>query len=75
MATQQYVSHLTAVGDRWDLIAWQYYGDPTQYSGLIAINASIPIVPVLDSGLSIVVPIVTASSQPASNLPPWKAST
>jgi len=25
----QFILHITTAGERWDLLAWQYYGDPT----------------------------------------------
>ena len=30
MSAPQFIQHLTYAGERWDLLAWQYYGDPSQ---------------------------------------------
>ena len=70
----QFIAHLTRAGERWDLLAWRYYGDATLYSVIIQSNPQIPIEPVFESGLSIGVPVLLASSAitTASDLPPWK---
>ena len=35
MSAPQFIEHVTYGGERWDLLAWQYYGDPTNYSIII----------------------------------------
>ncbi|MGH7077331.1 MAG: tail protein X, partial [Acetobacteraceae bacterium] len=32
------VAYTTGPGDRWDLVAWRVYGDPTQISAVIMAN-------------------------------------
>lgn len=67
------IEHITKDGDRWDLLAWDYYGDATVYEKIIAANPSVPIVPVLPSGIVILIPVVTeAETDTAEGLPPWK---
>ncbi len=68
----QYITHITSVGERWDLLAWRYYGDATIYSPIIMANPSIPIEPVFEAGLVIAIPIIQLSAPQNSNLPPWK---
>jgi phage tail protein X len=70
----QFILHTTRAGERWDLLAWQYYGDPTDYSPIIMANPNIPIEPVFDAGLAIVVPILQRSAIVTVDLPPWKRS-
>ncbi|MBE3605228.1 tail protein X [bacterium] len=68
----QYIIHITSAGERWDLLAWRYYGDATIYSPIIMANPSIPIEPVFEAGLTIAIPIIQLSAPQNSNLPPWK---
>lgn len=68
----QFISHITEGGERWDLLAWQYYGNPTLYSPIILANPTIPIESVFDAGLVIAVPILQVSLTQTSALPPWK---
>lgn len=70
----QFILHITKAGERWDLLAWQYYGDATDYSPIIMANPSVPIEPVFDAGISIEVPILQKSAVVTTNLPPWKLS-
>jgi phage tail protein X len=70
----QYILHVTTAGERWDLLAWQYYGDPTDYSPIIMANPNVPIEPVFEAGISISVPIQQQSTVVTSDLPPWKLS-
>jgi len=70
----QFILHITTAGERWDLLAWQYYGDPTDYSPIIMANPNVPIEPVFDAGISIAVPILQQSAVVTAGLPPWKLS-
>ncbi|MGH7814672.1 MAG: tail protein X [Candidatus Binataceae bacterium] len=72
MTAGQCILHVTAAGERWDLLAWRYYGDASQYSQIIMANPTVAISPVLDSGLAIVVPVVQEAQIASANLPPWK---
>ena len=74
MATTQYIQHITIAGERWDLLAWEYYADPTYYSVIIMANPQIPIEPVFEAGLLINVPIIVQSNFITSALPPWKTA-
>ncbi|HZP45360.1 MAG TPA: tail protein X [Candidatus Binataceae bacterium] len=68
------IVHITTVGERWDLIAWNYYGDPTLYSAIILANNSIPISPVLPAGTQLLIPLLQVSPAQTVNLPPWKTA-
>jgi phage tail protein X len=70
----QFILHVTTAGERWDLLAWQYYGDPTDYSAIIMANPNVPIEPVFDAGISIEVPLQQKRAVVTANLPPWKLS-
>lgn len=70
----QFLTHVTAAGERWDTLSWTYYGDPTLFSPIIMANPQIPIEPVFEAGLSIGVPILQMTPAFPPNLPPWKSS-
>ena len=72
MPAGQFILHVTTSGERWDLLAWKYYGDPTDYSPIIVANPNVAIGPVFDAGLSIAVPILQKSAVVTDDLPPWK---
>jgi phage tail protein X len=71
---QQFIPHLTTAGERWDTLAWKYYGDATLFGPIIQTNPQIAIEAVFEAGLNIGVPIlvVNQSAQNQSDLPPWK---
>jgi phage tail protein X len=70
----QFITHVTAAGERWDSIAWQYYGDATLISPIIQTNPAIAIEAVFEAGLNIGVPllVVNPAVQEGADLPPWK---
>jgi phage tail protein X len=70
----QFILHITRAGERWDLLAWRYYGDPTDYFPIIMANPNVPIEPVFDAGISIAVPILEKRAVVTADLPPWKMS-
>ena len=72
MASPQFITHVTRAGERWDLIAWDYYGDASLLGPVIMANPNIAIAPVLEAGLVIVVPILQQASVVTADLPPWK---
>jgi phage tail protein X len=72
MTGGQYLLHITKAGERWDLLAWQYYGDPTDYNLIIMANPGVTIEPVFAAGMSIAVPILQNTSVVTVDLPPWK---
>lgn len=73
--------HKTKDGDRWDLLAYRYYGDAGKQSILIEANRALFIDPlrvpplILSSGLTLIVPVIEAEEQATdADLPPWKRS-
>lgn len=69
-----YLVHRTQQGDRWDLLAYQYYGAPLAYEGIVAANPELPISGELPVGVPVLVPVLTpAEVLPAlsESLPPW----
>jgi phage tail protein X len=74
MASLPLIIHITSAGERWDLLAWNYYGDPALLSTIIIANPTIPIEPVFEAGLSVVIPILQKTKLAGADLPPWKRS-
>lgn len=70
--SRHWLVHTTAAGERWDSIAWHYWGDALGYEMLIADNPHVPITPVLPGGTQLRVRILDAPSAPTLELPPWK---
>ena len=71
--TVEVIEHITKDGDRWDLLAWEYYGDPTGYERIIAANPSVAIAPILPGGIKILIPVLEeAETATTEGLPPWK---
>jgi phage tail protein X len=72
--TVEVIEHITRDGDRWDLLAWEYYGDATQYERIIAANNQVMIDPILPSGIIINIPVIEelpAELAESEELPPW----
>jgi phage tail protein X len=72
MAASGYIEHLTAEGDRWDLLAWHYYGDATRYEEIILANPALPIIPILPAGVKVLIPVADDPAPAVdAGLPPW----
>lgn len=64
--------HITKEGERWDQLAYRYYGDATAYERIVAANPGIPLTLVLPGALELVIPVIEASSTiSALESPPW----
>lgn len=69
------LEHITVDGDRWDNLAWQYYGDPHTYERIIAANPEVQIEPILPGGIRLLIPVIEdtdAETVNSEELPPWK---
>lgn len=65
-----YLTHVTSEGERWDAIAYAYYGDPYGYERIIATNPTVPIGAALAGGIVLAIPIIDPPQQ-TQDLPPW----
>ena len=73
MSTQsKFIVHITAEGERWDLLAFRYYGDAAQYAPIIRANPRVAIEPVFEAGIRIDIPVLVESTIVTSDLPPWR---
>lgn len=68
----EYIEHITQEGERWDTIAYRYYGDAALLSPLAEANEHLQLLPVLPAGLPVRVPLVSDTEALATqDLPPW----
>lgn len=67
-----YLAHITADGDRWDLLAWRYYADPLGYERIMTANPTVSHDPVLPAGIRLRIPVIEAPDTLTKDLPPWK---
>jgi phage tail protein X len=67
-----FLEHRTRDGERWDWLAWIYYGDAHDYGRIVRANPGVPVVPVLPGGILLLIPIVDAAPVAVGGLPPWK---
>lgn len=66
----QFLTHITKDGERWDQIAYQYYADALVYELVITANPQVAITTTLPAGLVLSIPMI-ATAQAADDLPPW----
>jgi phage tail protein X len=72
-----YLIHTTGVRDRFDLIAYKYYGDQHRIHAIIDANRALfmgdlsPIPAILPPRLRLVIPVLPQKSN-RNQLPPWK---
>ncbi|MBX9447842.1 tail protein X [Dickeya chrysanthemi] len=67
-----FIEHITKAGERWDSIAYTYYGDALGYDRIIAANPHVAITPVLPSGIVLAIPVIEpADVNSAEDTPPW----
>lgn len=68
----EYYSYITKDCDRWDLIAYKFYKNPTMYEEIIKANPHVPIEPILQPGIKLKIPVFEESETIKFELPPWK---
>lgn len=70
------IEHITQAGERWDSLAWRYYGDPLAYGRILAANPALDIGTTLPSGTVVLVPVLPQAEASQAllgeELPPWK---
>ncbi|MEI8390093.1 MAG: tail protein X [bacterium] len=71
-AAADFYEYITKDGDRWDLIAYEFYSDATLYEGIITANPEVAIIPILPSGLKLKIPVIEDNNQIQFELPPWR---
>ena len=67
----EYIFHKTGAGERWDMIAYQYYKNSYNIQPIIESNPHIPVNATLQEGLTVKIPIEEKSDK-TSLLPIWR---
>lgn len=65
-----YLTHTTTEGERWDALAWRYYGDAHRYQPIMAANPHVPLTAALPAGLALAIPVIEQHAS-TEELPPW----
>jgi len=70
----EYLTHKTKDGDRWDLLAYEYYGNAFAIGFLLDANPRCASLTQLPSGLALKVPLIDADTinPPQSGGVPWR---
>lgn len=76
MPALEAIEHITKAGERWDTLAWAYYGDASLISPIVEANPALNITDTLPSGQLVLIPLLEVAALNAtvaqSDLPPWK---
>ena len=68
----QQTEYTTQDGDRWDLLAYRYYGNAAQTGPLESANLHVPLTPTLPAGIVLRIPVLEIAEIDTTLLPPWK---
>lgn len=70
MANVQYTARN---GDRWDLIAYEAYGDVSKMQLIIDANPGVALTAIIPEGTKLNIPVIEEEeSASETQLPPWK---
>ncbi|MCY1530294.1 hypothetical protein D9M68_654750 [compost metagenome] len=67
----QYLTHTTTEGERWDQLAFLYYGNAHRYEPITRANPQVPLNGALPAGLSLRIPVLEEQVVSSEDLPPW----
>lgn len=67
-----FTEYITKEGDRWDLIAHQFYANANLYERIISANPAVKITPTLSAGIKLKIPVLEEDNNIQFVLPPWK---
>lgn len=65
------ITHQVKAGERWDTLAYRYYGDALEMSRLLEANPHLALGEQLPQGETVLVPVVDADVARQDELPPW----
>ncbi len=65
------IPHTIKAGERWDSIAYRYYGDALDIARLTNANPQLALCEVLPIGAVLLVPVITHKRTNQNDLPPW----
>lgn len=65
------IMHVAKLGDRWDLLAFTYYGDATLFAEIVAANPLLPITAMIPQGAVVFIPMIQQTVPASTSNPPW----
>jgi hypothetical protein len=72
----RYLTHVTGPNERWDHLAYKYYGDASRFGPIIRANRALfgeDVIPaLLPVALSLLIPVLDPEPLSDQLLPPWK---
>lgn len=69
--TQSVLKHIVTQGERWDSLAYHYYGDALEFSRIIDANPQLSFYEVLPVGITVFIPVLQVKPTNNEDLPPW----
>lgn len=69
--TQTVLKHIVKQGERWDNLAYHYYGDALEYSRIIDANPHLSFYEVLPTGATVFIPVLQVKPTNNKDMPPW----
>lgn len=70
----KYIFHIVGHNERWDDIAYKYYGNCYNIKPIIEANPHLKIESILREGVEIIIPVDESVKNDTSLLPPWKTA-
>jgi hypothetical protein len=71
----EYLEYQSVGGERWDQLAFKFYGNALYYEPIVRANPYVPIAPMLEAGTHLRIPILEAEEiilDDKGDLPPWQ---
>ena len=65
-----YLTHITTEGERWDQLSYRYYGSSVRYEPIARANPHVPTTGAIPAGLTLLIPVLEVEPV-AGDLPPW----
>ncbi|MDD6910222.1 tail protein X [Actinobacillus minor] len=69
--SQKYLRHTVKQGERWDNLAYYYYGDALEYGRIINANPQVSFYEVLPVGITLYIPVLDIKPTNNADMPPW----
>ena len=71
MSEQVVIAHTIKKNERWDLLAYRYYGNVNEMGRLMDANPHLSLSEVLPEGEILLVPVLRVKGTNQDGLPPW----
>ena len=62
----------TLIAKNGSVVTFKVLQDATKYEVIIQANPSVPITPILESGIKLKIPVLDANNEITFELPPWR---